>query len=98
MTRIHERIATSLPIEATFDYVADFANSEQWDPGTTSSRRLDDGPFGPGARYGLTVRMGGRVAPMEYQNSRLRSAAPGRPRRIGLQGQGRRRDPLRTRR
>ena len=30
MTRIHERIATSLPIEATFDYIADFANSEEW--------------------------------------------------------------------
>ena len=83
MTRIHERIATSLPIEATFDYVADFANSEQWDPGTTSSRRLDDGPVGPGARYGLTVRMGGRVAPMEY---RIRDFD--RPRRVVLVGSG----------
>ncbi len=83
MTRIHERIATSLPIEATFDYVADFANSEQWDPGTTSSRRLDDGPLGPGARYGLTVRMGGRVAPMEYH---IRDFD--RPRRVVLVGSG----------
>ncbi len=83
MTRIHERIATSLPIEATFDYVADFANSEQWDPGTTSSRRLDDGPVGPGAKYGLTVRMGGRVAPMEYQ---IRDFD--RPRRVVLVGSG----------
>ena len=83
MTRIHERIATSLPIEATFDYVADFANSEQWDPGTTSSRRLDDGPLGPGAKYGLTVRMGGRVAPMEYQ---IRDFD--RPRRVVLVGSG----------
>ena len=49
MTRIHERIDTSLPIEAAFDYIADFANSQQWDPGTASSRRLDDGPVGPGA-------------------------------------------------
>ena len=83
MTRIHERIATSLPIDAAFDYVSDFANSQEWDPGTTSSRRLDDGPVGPGARYGLTVRMGGRVAPMEYH---IRDFD--RPRRVVLVGSG----------
>jgi carbon monoxide dehydrogenase subunit G len=83
MTRIHERIATRLPIEAAFDYVADFSNSQEWDPGTTASKRLDDGPVGPGARYGLTVRMGGRVAPMEY---RIRDFD--RPRRVVLVGSG----------
>ena len=81
MTRIHERIATTLPIEAAFDYVADFANSQQWDPGTTSSRRMDAGPVGVGARYALTVRMGGRVGPDGVPHPRLRSAATGRPRR-----------------
>jgi carbon monoxide dehydrogenase subunit G len=83
MTRIHERIATRLRIEAAFDYVADFSNSQEWDPGTTASKRLDDGPVGPGARYGLTVRMGGRVAPMEY---RIRDFD--RPRRVVLVGSG----------
>ena len=83
MTRIHERIVTNLPIEAAFDYIADFANSQQWDPGTTSSRRLDDGPVGAGARYALTVKMGGRTAPMEY---RIRDFD--RPRRVVLIGSG----------
>ena len=83
MTRIHERIATTLPIEAAFDYIADFANSQQWDPGTTASRRLDEGPVGSGARYGLTVRMGGRTAPMEYRISDFE-----RPRRVVLVGSG----------
>ena len=51
MTRIHERIATNLPIEAAFDYVADFANSQQWDPGTdVVPTALDAGPVGAGAR------------------------------------------------
>ena len=35
MTRMHERIETPLPIDAAFDYVADFANSRHWDPGTS---------------------------------------------------------------
>ena len=83
MTRIHERIATELPIETAFDYIADFANSQQWDPGTTSSRRLDDGPVRAGARYGLTVKMGGRTAPMEY---RIRDFD--RPQRVVLVGSG----------
>ena len=83
MTRIHERIETALPIDAAFDYIADFANSQDWDPGTASSRRLDDRPLGPGARYALDVRMGGRVAPMEY---RIRDFE--RPHRVVLVGSG----------
>lgn len=83
MTRIHERIQTALPIEAAFDYVADFANNEEWDPGTDSSIRVGDGPVGRGARYQLQVRMGGRVAPMEY---RIRDLE--RPHRVVLVGHG----------
>jgi carbon monoxide dehydrogenase subunit G len=83
MTRIHERIQTALPIEAAFDYVADFATNEEWDPGTDSSIRIDDGPVGTGARYRLDVRMGGRVAPMEY---RIREFD--RPNRVVLVGSG----------
>ena len=83
MTRIHERIETDLPIEAAFDYIADFATNQEWDPGTLSSTRIDDGPVGRGARYQLHVRMGGRVAPMEY---RIRDYQ--RPDRVVLVGRG----------
>lgn len=83
MTRIHERIQTDLPIEAAFDYIADFANNQEWDPGTASSTRIDDGPVDRGARYQLDVRMGGRVAPMEY---RIRDFE--RPHRVVLVGHG----------
>ena len=83
MTRIHERIETALPADAAFDYIADFANSQEWDPGTASSHRLDDGPVGPGSRYALGVRMGGRIAPMEYRIQRYE-----RPGRVVLAGSG----------
>lgn len=83
MTRLHETIETTLPIDATFAYLADFANSEEWDPGVASAERVDTGPVGVGARYRLGVRIGNRVAPMEY---RITEFDP--PNRVVLVGSG----------
>jgi hypothetical protein len=80
---LKERIETSLPLEPTFAFVADFANARNWDPGVASSVRVDAGPLAVGARYLLGVRMGGRVVPMEYEITRLE---PGR--RVVLAGHG----------
>lgn len=64
---LRERIETSLPVDDAFAFVADFGNSAQWDPGVASAERLDAGPLGVGARYRLGIRMGSRVAPMDYE-------------------------------
>jgi dehydrogenase/reductase SDR family protein 12 len=53
--------------EETFDYMADFANAAEWDPGTASAERLDDGPVGQGATFRLGVRIGSRVSPLDYR-------------------------------
>ena len=85
MTRIHERLETALPIEAAFDYIADFANSQTWDPGTEWSRRTagEEGPVQAGATFELGVKMGGRVAPMTYRITHFE-----RPTRVVLEGEG----------
>jgi hypothetical protein len=83
MRRLHETIETSLPIDETFAFVADFANCSQWDPNTVTSERVDAGPVGVGARYRLGVRQRGTVVPMEYQVS---TWEPGR--RVVLAGAG----------
>lgn len=83
MTRLHERIETPLPIEAAFAYVADFANAREWDPGVATAERLDDGPVGVGAGYRLGVRLGGRIAPMDYRISVFEP-----PNRVVLVGSG----------
>lgn len=67
MTLLKERIETALPLGEAFAFVADFSNSMHWDPGVASSERLDARPVGVGARYRLGVRLGGRVAPMDYE-------------------------------
>ena len=83
MTRISEHIETPLAPAAAFAFIADFANAMHWDPGTVTSERIDDGPVELGARYRLGVRLGGRVAPMEY-----RIAAFEPPHRVVLVGEG----------
>lgn len=83
MAVLRERIETQLGIDEAFAFVADFANAQRWDPGVASSARLDDGPVRVGARFRLGVRMGSRVAPMEYEITRLEA-----PHRVVLTGRG----------
>jgi carbon monoxide dehydrogenase subunit G len=83
MTRLHDTIETSLPIDETFAFIADFANAQHWDPGVATSERIDPGPVGLGARYQLGIRLRGRVAPMEY---RITTYEPSR--RVVLTGEG----------
>ncbi|CAN5642913.1 hypothetical protein BH24CHL9_BH24CHL9_05180 [soil metagenome] len=83
MPKLVESIQTPLSPEAAFAYVSDFAQQSEWDPNTVSSRRRDEGPIGPGSRFTLEVRMGGRVTPMEYRITEYEA-----PRRVVLVGKG----------
>ena len=83
MPTIRETIRTDLRVDEAFAFIADFANAPAWDPGTTTSTRIGDGPVGVGARYRLGVRMRGKVVPMEY---RIETFEP--PRRVVLTGEG----------
>jgi hypothetical protein len=83
MPRLHKTITTALPLQETFDFIADFATSERWDPGVAHAEPLDDVPTRLGSRYRLGVRMAGRVAPMEYRITTFES-----PTRVVLTGEG----------
>jgi carbon monoxide dehydrogenase subunit G len=83
MTTLHERVETTLPIGEVFAYVADFANSADWDPGVATAERLDDDPLGLGSRFRLGVRLGPRVGTMEYRISVFEP-----PTRVVLVGSG----------
>ncbi len=67
MPKIVRTIATDVPIERAFGYLADFSNNQEWDPGTESSvPRTSDGP-GVGQSYDLIVMWGDRKLPMVYE-------------------------------
>ena len=64
--RLHETRHIDRPRAEVFAYVADFANSAEWDPGVVSATRRGAGPVGEGAQYDLAVEFGSRAIPMTY--------------------------------
>jgi carbon monoxide dehydrogenase subunit G len=67
------------PDEA-FEYLADFANAREWDPGVVEGEHVGDGPLGMGSRFRLVSQFLGRRIPLEY-----RIVAFDRPHRVVLQ-------------
>ena len=78
MTTLHERIETTLPIEEVFAYVADFANSQEWDPGVATARAARRRARGArGAASGWASGMGGRASPRWSTGSRTSNGRRG---------------------
>jgi carbon monoxide dehydrogenase subunit G len=46
MVAVQRVMRTRTSPEAVVEYLADFAHTESWDPGTKSCTRIDDGPAG----------------------------------------------------
>ncbi len=66
MARYQTFLETELPPDEVFAYLSDFANAEEWDPGTVSARRLDPGPVAIGTRVRLRARFLGRESEIVY--------------------------------
>lgn len=72
--------ANRLPQEV-FDYLADFTNTEEWDPGTVRTTRLS-GDGGVGTRYHNVSRFLGRETELVYVVEEHH-----RPQRLQLRGE-----------
>ena len=81
--RLHETRMIRRPISEVFDFTADFANSQEWDPGVESSLQVGDGPVGVGSRFDLITRFGPARTPMTYTIEEYE-----RDRRVVLTGHG----------
>jgi NAD(P)-dependent dehydrogenase (short-subunit alcohol dehydrogenase family) len=82
MSRYQGTVVSERSAEGTFDYMAEFSNAAEWDPGVAHAERLDDGPVGLGSVFRLGVRIGSRVTPLDY-----RVVAYDRPHRVVLLGE-----------
>ena len=81
MSRYQGTVVSERSAEATFDYLAEFSNAAEWDPGVVTAERLDHGPVGIGSTFRLGVSIGSRVTPLDY-----RVVAYDRPHRVVLLG------------
>ena len=67
MARYRGIVVSDRTAEETFDYMAEFSNGAEWDPGVAEAERLDEGAVGLGSRFRLGVRVGGRTTPLDYE-------------------------------
>jgi uncharacterized protein YndB with AHSA1/START domain len=65
MMRIDRTVETSAPTAQVFDFLADFTNTEHWDPGTVRTDRVS-GDGGVGTTYANTSRFLGRTTELTY--------------------------------
>ncbi len=67
MARYRATVETPRPAREVFDYLADFSNAEEWDPGVEEGRPLTPGRPAAGSEYQLTARVLGRSVPLRYR-------------------------------
>jgi Polyketide cyclase / dehydrase and lipid transport len=66
MAHYHATIDSRRGPAETFDYLATFSNTAQWDPGVLAGEQLDPGPVRLGTRFRLVVPFLGRRLPLTY--------------------------------
>ena len=77
---VSRTFTTTAPPDAVFDYLADFTNAEQWDPGTVSCERVS-GDGGVGTIHRNVSSFLGRTTEITYTTVEAE-----RPTRIHLTG------------
>lgn len=65
MTTIKRTVTVAKPVSTVFDYLSDFSNSTQWDPGSVKTERVS-GDGGVGTEYSNTSKFAGRETQLTY--------------------------------
>lgn len=66
MPTVSRTFGVRIPPRVAVAYLADFANAEEWDPGTVSCVRNDDGPVRVGASWHNTSKIVGITTELTY--------------------------------
>jgi hypothetical protein len=67
MARYRTTVESTKSPEEAFDYLAEFSNARDWDPGIVEAANVAGDPVGPGSRFRLVSRFLGRRLPLEYR-------------------------------
>ena len=66
MISVSRTISTTTPLDKSWGFLSEFANTEVWDPGTVRCKRIDVGPVDVGARYENVSQFKGKETTLEY--------------------------------
>ena len=83
MPVLREELIVDRPLQEVWEFISDFANSEAWDPGVASARKVTEGDVRVGTRYALQVVFNGKEMPMTYEVTEYEPT-----RRVVLHGDG----------
>jgi carbon monoxide dehydrogenase subunit G len=67
VTIVSKSVFISRPPAEVFAYLADFANTAEWDPGIVEATQTSEGDVGLGATFDLVSLFLGRRVPVTYQ-------------------------------
>jgi carbon monoxide dehydrogenase subunit G len=71
MTNVTRTFAVKASAAAVIDYLKDFSNAEEWDPGTVSCTRIDSGPIQVGSRWYNKSKIAGVSTELTYELTEL---------------------------
>jgi carbon monoxide dehydrogenase subunit G len=66
MPSVSRTFSVGPPPHQVIDYLKDFANAVEWDPGTQQCTRNDSGPIGEGASWHNVSKIAGVTAELTY--------------------------------
>jgi carbon monoxide dehydrogenase subunit G len=67
MTKISRTFTVTPQPSTVIDYLKDFSHAEEWDPGTESCTRNDDGPVQVGSTWHNTSKIAGASTELTYE-------------------------------
>ena len=70
MVHINRTFTVDKPRREVFEYLRDFANAEEWDPGTVSCTRIGTGPVGLGSTWHNVSKVLGKETALTYELTR----------------------------
>ena len=64
--RIHEQRTIDMARDEAFQFIGDFSNVVDWDPGITASEKIGSDPVNVGTEFAVVSNFAGRALPLTY--------------------------------
>lgn len=73
MVTVTRTFTVPVPQDEAVEYLKDFGNAEEWDPGTQRCTRVDAGPIAVGSTWRNVSKVLGRETELDYRLTELRA-------------------------